>query len=201
VVIDVRRDTTQPISTPALPGPSRFSVVIITVAIVVYDQLIAKVLELIVLFTLSAPSRTGSAIPDVPDRRRCRGRSLRVRGVRASPGPRGQECVSGGVGRAMGDRMTSPASHPAVSRTGLEPDLRYRCERRALRNLGRGPRALSRRPERSNESPSSGGQCDLARDAFVRHKQGTLFRFFAVMAIAMCVGAILMTKSRGGSSR
>jgi O-antigen ligase len=206
-VIDVRLRRTQPISTPALPWAVAFlGWAIITVAIVVPDQLIAKVLELIILFTLYGTIAHGIQ----------RFRTFQiVAGVMAATcvfvafvclhqGFADKECVGGEdmSGEAMGrpDGRACETIEQCYG-PGSEPDLRYRCERVGLFGTHSVEDRVRYRGDLNDPNEVAlviaAGAISLMI-AFVRRKDGTLFRFFAVMAIAMCVGAILMTKSRGG---
>ncbi|MBA2542669.1 MAG: O-antigen ligase family protein [Deltaproteobacteria bacterium] len=206
-VIDVRLRRTQPISTPALPWAAAFLLwAVVSTAINVPDQLIRKVLEMIILFTLYGTIAHGIQ----------RFRAFQivvgvlsvvcvfVAAVCMHQGLSPKQCVGGeemtgeNVGRPDG---RSCELHEHCKGQGAEPGLQYRCEHVGIADMHSVEGRVRYRGDLQDPNEVAlviavGGISMLA--AFMRRKRELMFRFFAVLAVALCVTTIMLTKSRGG---
>jgi O-antigen ligase len=206
-VIDVRLRRTQPIGTPALPWAGAFLLwAVVSTAINVPEVLIQKLLEMIILFTLYGTIAHGLQ----------RFRAFQivigvlsvvcvfVAAVCLHQGMSPKQCVGGeemtgeNVGRPDG---RSCDLHEHCKGQGAEPGLQYRCEHVGIANMHSVEGRVRYRGDLQDPNEVAlviavGGISFLA--AFMRRKRETMFRFFAVLAIALCVTAIMLTKSRGG---
>jgi hypothetical protein len=205
-VIDVRLRRTQPIATPALPWAAAFLLwAMVSTAINVPDQMIRKVLEMVILFTLYGTIAHGIQ----------RFRSFQivvgvmsvvcvfVAGVCLHQGLSPKQCVGGEqmIGEAVGrpDGRTCEV-HEQCKGQGAEPGLQYRCEHVGIAGMHSVEGRVRYRGDLQDPNEvalviAAGGISLLA--AFMRRKRGG-GRFFTFLAIALCVTTIWMTKSRGG---
>lgn len=206
-VIDVRLRRTQPMGSPSLPWAAAFLLwCVVTVAVVVPDQLIPKLLEMLILFTVYGTIAHGI--------QRFRSFQL-VTGVFAlvcvivaaicmHQGLSPLQCVAGeemtneSVGRPDGRacETTEQCRGP-----GSEPGLQYRCEHVGIAGMHSVDHRVRYRGDLQDPNEVAlviavGGISLLA--GFLRRKRETSFRILAVLAMAICVITILMTKSRGG---
>lgn len=206
-VIDVRLRRTQPIATPALPWAAAFLLwAIVSTAINVPDILISKVIEMVILFTLYGTIAHGIQ----------RFRALQivvgvlsvvcvfVAAVCLHQGMSPMQCVGGenldgeGVGRPDGRscEMTEQCGGP-----GAEPGLQYRCELVGIGGMHSVEGRVRYRGDLQDPNEVAlviavGGISMFA--AFIRRKKDGFYRLGATIAIAICVAAIMLTKSRGG---
>ena len=206
-VIDVRLRRTQPIGTPALPWAGAFLLWAVTsTAINVPEQLIQKLLEMIILFTLYGTIAHGIQ----------RFRAFQVvvgvlsvvcvfvAAVCLHQGMSPKQCVGGEqmVGEAVGrPDGRSCELHEHCKGQGAEPGLQYRCEHVGIAGMHSVEGRVRYRGDLQDPNEVAlviavGGISMLA--AFLRRKRETSFRFFAVLALALCVTTIMLTKSRGG---
>lgn len=206
-VIDVRLRRTQPMATPAFPWAVAFlGWALVTVAVVVPDQLIRKTLELIILFVLYGTIAHGVQ----------RFRTFQiVAGVMAMTcvlvalacfyqGMSPKECVGGEL--MIGEAVGRPDGRPCEADEQCkgpdsEPGLQYRCEHVGLFDMHSVDGRVRYRGDLNDPNEVAlviaAGAISLLI-AFMRRKREPLFRFFAAMAIVFCGLAVLMTKSRGG---
>jgi O-antigen ligase len=206
-VIDVRLRRTQPMGTPGLPWAGAFLLwCVITVAIVVPEQMIPKLLELIVLFTVYGTIGHGI--------QRFRAFQI-VAGVFATvcvlvaavclhQGMSPKQCVAGeemtneSVGRPDGRECETMESCKGPD---AEPGMQYRCEHVGIAGMHSVDGRVRYRGDLQDPNEVSlviaaGGISLLA--AFLRRKREASFRFFGVLAICICIATIMLTKSRGG---
>ncbi len=206
-VIDVRLRRTQPIGTPALPWAVAFLLwAVISTAINVPEQLLHKLVEMIILFTLYGTISHGI--------QRFRAFQI-VAGVMTTvcvfvaavclhQGMSPKQCVGGenldgeSVGRPDG---RSCEVHENCRGQGADPSLQYRCEHVGINDMHSVEGRVRYRGDLQDPNEVAlviavGGISFLA--AFMRRKRETSFRFFAVLAIGACVATIMLTQSRGG---
>ncbi len=208
-VIDVRLRRTQPISTPMLPWAIAFLLwAVVSTAINVPDNLISKVIEMVILFTLYGTIAHGIQ----------RFRAFQVvvgvlsvvcvfvAAVCLHQGMSPLQCVGGenldgeGVGRPDGRscEMTEQCGGP-----GAEPGLQYRCELVGIGGMHSVEGRVRYRGDLQDPNEVAlviavGGISILV--AFIQRKREGFFRFGATLAIAICVAAVMLTKSRGGQA-
>lgn len=206
-VIDVRLRRTQPIATPALPWAVAFLAwALVTVAVIVPDQLIRKVLELVVLFTLYGTISHGI--------QRFRAFQI-VAGVMSIvciviafaclyQGLSPKQCVGGEmmIGEAVGrpdGRSCELDEH--CKGPDSEPGMQYRCEHVGFANMHSVDGRVRYRGDLNDPNEVAlviaAGAISLVI-AFMRRHRSPLFLFFAAAAIGLCVAAVILTKSRGG---
>jgi hypothetical protein len=206
-VIDVRLRRTQPMGTPALPWAGAFLLwVVVTVAVVKPEQLIQKLLEMIVLFTLYGTIAHGiqrfRAFQIVIGVLACV--VLFVASVCLDQGLSDKQCVGGElmIGEAVGRPDGRPCELVEQCRgPGAEPGLQYRCEHVGIADMHSVDGRVRYRGDLQDPNEVAlviavGGIAMLA--AFIRRKRETSFRIVAALGIALCVTTIMFTKSRGG---
>ncbi|MEO8704234.1 MAG: O-antigen ligase family protein [Kofleriaceae bacterium] len=206
-VIDVRLRRTQPIATPALPWAVAFLMwAIVTVAFVVPEQLISKLLELIILFTLYGTIahgiqrfRTFQIVAGVMV-----ATCVFVAAVCFHQGLAESQCVGGEnmEGEAVGRPDGRPCDEPTqCGGPEAQPDLQYRCEKVGLFHTHSVEGRVRYRGDLNDPNEValviSAGAVSLVL-AFMRRKRNPMFRFLATIGLAVCVAAIWMTQSRGG---
>jgi O-antigen ligase len=206
-VIDVRLRRTQPIATPALPWAVAFlGWAVVTVAVIAPDQLISKLLELIILFTLYGTIahgiqrfRTFQIVAGVMV-----ATCLFVAAVCFHQGLSESQCVGGE--NMEGEAMGRPDGRPCDDATQCggpesQPDLKYRCEKVGLFETHSVEGRVRYRGDLNDPNEValviSAGAVSLVL-AFMRRKTSPMFRFFASIGLATAVAAIWMTQSRGG---
>jgi hypothetical protein len=208
-VIDVRLRRTQPMATPALPWAIAFiGWALLTVAVLVPEQLMQKTLEMIILFTLYGTIAHGVQ----------RFRTFQiVAGVMATTcvfvalvcfhqGLAPKQCVGGEdmEGEAMG-RPDGRACELDEQCKGpeAEPGLQYRCE-----HVGWfGTHSVEGRVRYRGDLIDpievalviAAGAISLAI-GFMRRKRDPGFRVLAAAAVGLCIAAIWLTQSRGGQA-
>jgi len=206
-VIDVRLRRTQPIATPVLPWAAAYLLwAVISTAINVPEILISKVIEMAILFTLYGTIAHGIQ----------RFRAFQVvvgvlsvvcvfvAAVCLHQGMSPRQCVGGenldgeGVGRPDGRacEMNEQCGGP-----GAEPGLTYRCELVGIGDMHSVEGRVRYRGDLQDPNEVAlviavGGISILA--AFIQRKRSGFFRVAATLAMAICVAAIMLTKSRGG---
>ncbi len=206
-VIDVRLRRTQPMGTPALPWAIAFlGWGIVTVAVVVPEMMISKVLEMVILFTLYGTIAHGIQ----------RFRSFQiVAGVVAivcvfvaavcmHQGLAPFQCVAGEemTGESVGRPDGRPCeSHESCKGPDSEPGMQYRCEHVGINDMHSVEGRVRYRGDLQDPNEVAlvlavGGISFLA--AFMRRKRDTAIRFLTVIGIGICVVTIMMTQSRGG---
>ncbi|HEU0033256.1 MAG TPA: O-antigen ligase family protein [Kofleriaceae bacterium] len=206
-VIDVRLRRTQPLATPAFPWAVAFlGWCLVTVAVVVPDQLIPKTLEIIILFTLYGTIAHGIQ----------RFRSFQiVAGVMAltatfialvcmHQGVAPKQCIGGED--MTGEGVGQPDGRPCEDvlqcmGPDSEPGLQYRCEHVGLFDTHSVEDRVRYRGDLNDPNEVAlviaAGAISLLI-AFIRRKDSTVTKVLAVLAIVACIVAVLMTKSRGG---
>ena len=206
-VIDVRLRRTQPIATPLLPWAVAFLTwAIVSVAVIVPELLVPKLLELLILFTLYGTIahgiqrfRTFQVVAGVMV-----ATCAFVAFVCVHQGLTDTQCVGGedvsgeGAGRPDGRPCDLPEQ---CQGPGADPGLEYRCEHVGLFDTHSIEGRVRYRGDLNDPNEvalviAAGGISLLI--AFLRRKRSATIRVFAVLAIAMCVTAVMMTQSRGG---
>jgi hypothetical protein len=206
-VIDVRLRRTQPIGTPALPWAVAFLLwAVVTVAVIVPEQLITKLIEMIILFTLYGTIAHGiqrfrafqiviGVVATV---------CVFVAGICLHQGLSPKQCVGGELmtGEAVGrpDGRECELMEQCYGQ-GAEPGLQYRCEHVGIANMHSVDGRVRYRGDLQDPNEVAlviavGGIAVLA--AFMRRKREATFRILAVVALLLCVITIMLTKSRGG---
>jgi hypothetical protein len=206
-VIDVRLRRTQPLATPALPWAVAFlGWALVSVAVVVPDQLIQRALELVILFALYGTIAHGIQ----------RFRTFQiVAGVMALvcilialacmyQGLSDKQCVGGElmIGESVGRPDGRPCElHEHCKGPDSEPGLQYRCEHVGIANMHSVEGRVRYRGDLQDPNEVAlviaAGAISLMI-AFMRRHRSPVFLFFAAAAIALCVVTVMMTKSRGG---
>jgi len=207
-VIDVRLRRTQPMGTPALPWAVGFLVwAVVTVAVIVPDQLIPRVLELVILFTLYGTIAHGIQ----------RFRTFQiVAGVMAITcvfialvcvlqGLSPKQCVGGEdmTGEGAGGKPDGRPceAHEHCKGPDSEPNLQYRCEHVGLFDTHSIEGRVRYRGDLNDPNEVAlviaAGAIALVL-AFMRRNRESLFRVVGALAIGVCIAAVMMTQSRGG---
>jgi len=206
-VIDIRLRRTQPVSIPTLPWAAAFLFwAVVSTAINVPDQLLSKIIEMAILFTLYGTMAHGV--------QRFRAFQLVVgvmvvvcvfvAGVCLHQGMSPMQCVGGenldgeSVGRPDG---RSCELTEQCNGQGAEPGLQYRCEHVGIGGMHSIEGRVRYRGDLQDPNEvalviSVGGISFLV--AFLRRKRSASIRMAAVIALGLCVTTIMLTKSRGG---
>jgi hypothetical protein len=206
-VIDVRLRRTQPMATPALPWAVAFlGWALVTVAIVVPEQLLPKTLELTVLFVLYGTIAHGvqrfRVFQIIAGTVVVAG--LFIAGVCVHQGLAELECVGGET--MEGEAVGRPDGRPCTETTqcygpDAQPDLRYRCEHVGAFGTHSVEGRVRYRGDLNDPNEvalvTAAGVISLLI-ALMRRRRGALFQMFGLAAIGVAVTAIWMTQSRGG---
>lgn len=208
-VIDVRLRRLQPVGTPALPwAVCLLGWAVVTVAIVVPDQLIPTTIEMAIKFVLYATIahgiqrfRTFQAVAGV-----LAVTSLFIAFVCFHQGLSPKQCVGGMNLSSSNELLGKPDGRVCENiehcyGADAEPGFEYSCEHVGLFGTYSVEERIRYRGELQDPNEvalaiCAGGLSLLV--AFARRKKNPISVFGCIMGIALVIATIMMSKSRGG---